>query len=333
MKIVSIHSFLVRPAKGLNDTDEIRGSELVLKGKTYRMLNEIFQDAPNECDIEIMLKADNDEEQKSSVKDLLTDFTSSRTLKSGVKIARKLQDNTTKRSGLGLFFLMVGKVKNRTRLVLARFPAESGILADESDHGLQIEFVERVFMPSTRHYKSAVFEGTNETMHFWEGKVVDKQVNDKVANYWMKSFLNADLRSTDARGSRRLAKAIRSVFNDDNTPAIVREELSSALKLSKGLDDLVLSASSFLDKMYVGKETKSAVLQKMDKNIIEEKFRYLNEEVQSIIRFRSIELDNGAFLSAEAGSFEKVFNIEKSKEGKKYSTSGKVVIQKIKKTR
>ena len=70
----------------------------------------------------------------------------------GLKIAQRLQSATTHRSKLGLLFIMLGSNAKMKRLVVSRFPADHGILADENDSELDVSFVERVFMQSATAY-------------------------------------------------------------------------------------------------------------------------------------------------------------------------------------
>ncbi len=60
---------------------------------------------------------------------------------------------------MGLFFIMFGKAERKSRVVLSRFPAETGILAEEIGHSLTVQFIEKIFMKNAFAYKSAVFEG------------------------------------------------------------------------------------------------------------------------------------------------------------------------------
>jgi hypothetical protein len=51
-----------------------------------------------------------------------------------------------RRSGLGLLFLIRGKERNKSKLVISGFPADNGILAEEQSNSLTVQFVERIFM-------------------------------------------------------------------------------------------------------------------------------------------------------------------------------------------
>jgi putative GTP pyrophosphokinase len=62
--------------------------------------------------------------------------------------------STTHRSGLGLLFLVTGEDDGETKIVVSRFPADSGVLAEEKGKGLTVEFLERIFMKGAKSYKA-----------------------------------------------------------------------------------------------------------------------------------------------------------------------------------
>ena len=80
------------------------------------------------------------------------------------------------RSGLGLLFLIKGEMNGEQRLVISRFPADQGVIAEEQQEQLSVEFVERVFMKSAKAYKSAIYSSDAPERGFWDGRAVDLQI-------------------------------------------------------------------------------------------------------------------------------------------------------------
>lgn len=179
MNIEVIHSFLVNPEKGVETQSQIRGTEVIKDTSSglFRMLSEIFRDSIYECKYEIAFSHNENGEQKNICKDLFVKYSTTNDFTDGLRIAERLQHLTTKRSGLGLLFLMFGQDQGTKRLVISRFPADNGILAEEGKGSLSVQFVERIFMKNARAYKSAVYEGRNPESHFWIGRAIDKQIN------------------------------------------------------------------------------------------------------------------------------------------------------------
>ncbi|MGB2174817.1 MAG: hypothetical protein ACPH06_07860 [Flavobacteriaceae bacterium] len=333
MKIETIHSYLVNPDKGLEKTSEIRGTKVHMKGNLFEMLHEIFYNSIQDCKYEIAFKHNEDGGQQNDCKDLIVNYTNSGLYDDGLKIALHLQNQTTKRSGLGLLFLIIGKHRNKKRIVISRFPADNGILAEESKNALNVKFVERIFMKSAKAYKSAVYEGINPDINFWKGRAIDKQINSDltISDYWIKYFLKSDFATTGERGTKRLAAALRDAINSSGTTIEIKEEITAALKLAEGQDGQIISASSFLSRLGLSKESKEAVQSKMKKSLFREQFKMIYNELNRLIAFKTVELDNGAFLSARATEFDKVFKKKDINQETEYKTIGKITSERVKK--
>jgi hypothetical protein len=336
MKIEKIHSFLVNPEKGIEEQSLIRGTEVTNEGNLHKMLSEIFFDAPSECKYEIAFQHSEDGNQQNDCKDLFVEYTNTGDYNDGLKIAEHLQKQTTKRSGLGLLFLILGSDGIKKRFVISRFPADNGILAEESKSTLNVTFVERIFMKNAKAYKSAVYEGRTPNMDFWKGRAIDKQINSDltISDYWIKDFLKSDFATTGERGTKRLASALRDTINNPNASIAIKEELTAALKLAKGLNGQIVSASSFLTRLGVSKDANEAVQHSMKSSLFNEQFKIIFEEMDKLIAFKTIELDNGAYLSAQATAFEDIFNKEIVGQDKvQFSTLGRIITERVRKTK
>src|SRR5262249_15228181 len=125
MPLQRVHSFLVHPAKHDEEPPEVRGTSIHRRGQTslYEMLNGVFTRAPEECDIDIVFRRNDDGQQQNDCRDLLVAYAEDPSMPNGRVIAQRLQAVTTHRSGLGLFFLMKGQQDDVHTLVVARFPA------------------------------------------------------------------------------------------------------------------------------------------------------------------------------------------------------------------
>jgi hypothetical protein len=334
MSIEVIHCFLVHPEKGSADKTSIMGTSVPKSGKLFNMLKGIFDKALTECTYKIAFLPNEAGEQKNECRDLIIQYTKKANIDSGSKIAQRLQSITTNRSGLGLFFIMLGKSEEKNRVVLSRFPAETGILAEEIGHSLTVQFIEKVFMKNALAYKSAVFEGISFDSDFWKGQAIDKQItsDSTMAHYWINEFLQADFATTGERGTRSLAYALRDAINSTKN-LTVKEEIIASVLLAKGMSKKVISASSFAETFELSEEAKGIIKKQMHAKTYEEQFFFLTEEFQKHIKFKSLKLDNGAILTADAFNFDTIFQ-QQTKDNKKitFSTTGKVIEERIKKT-
>ncbi len=145
MKIYKAHSYLTYPAKALKVKPKILGANVAANTKLYDMLSDVLVKSKTECNIDISFNPTNGQQDNESRK-LIIDYVDKPTRSNGLKIAEALQNVTTNRSGMGLLFLVLVKVNKRNRLLISRFPADYGVLAEDTGNKLNVEFVEKVFM-------------------------------------------------------------------------------------------------------------------------------------------------------------------------------------------
>jgi hypothetical protein len=338
MPILALHSYLVYPTKANEEPPKIGGTALAQSGQLFDLLRGVYDKSDTECDIDIAFNPDAEGKQQNSCRDLLVAYLSKPGLPLGRKLAEKLQAVTTGRSGLGLLFLMAGKEGKKHKLVVSRFPADSGILAEQSQEELTVEFIEKIFMKSATSYKAALYADASLSSGFWDGKAVDKQINHGltvVSEYWIKSFLESDFKLTAAAGTKRLANAIRAAIRRTESLPI-KEELVALARLAPNSKNKRLSVSS-LAKKHLSPEAIDALKAEMpNSRCFTEQFTFSEREFEKHIAFESLELDNGAILMAPSGTFKKVFDeipIKDSDGKSRFSTEAKVIDRRLRKTK
>jgi hypothetical protein len=336
MKVEAIHSFLVHPDKASETQTAIRGTKVAGEGPLLSMLTAIFDVAPDECRHDIMFLHTGGKQQ-NDCRDLLIAYVTAPSKPNGLKIAQRLQSVTTHRSGLGLMFLMLGRKGTLSRIVVSRFPADHGILANEEEATLSVEFVERVFMKSATAYKSAVYEGTSIDAHFWTGRAIDKQINSDitVANYWIREFLKSDFAVTGAAGTRRFAVALRSAIGAADTMT-TKQELASLAQLLPNLEGQVRSAAQLIGDFHLSPQAAKLVRDQFpNEKTYHEQFKFTAAEFVQHVAYRSVELDNRALMTAPANEFDKVFSRQELAESDqvRFSTVGRVVDERLRKSK
>lgn len=339
MKLKTIHCFLTHPAKGQEDQPPIGGTSVPKTGRLYYMLRAIFDRAETEYTTEISFEHNSDGQQQNDCRDLVLAYLGSRTISNGRKIAVRLQSMTTQRSGLGLLFLMFGDDGKHSKVVLSRFPADQGILAEESKDQLRVEFLEKVFMKSATAYKAALYEWDGTPTGMWIGRAVDRQINNpqqEVAQYWIRSFLASALRTTSAAGTMRLAIALRTAINE-LTDAQAKAEISAAVTLAGSLAGQTTSADDFFSHFGLSDPATDAIRKAVGhKELLAENFQFDAGEFRKHIAFRSMELSNGGILSAEVARFDQVFHqevLDGTNNEVRVTTQGQIVDQRMRKVR
>lgn len=72
----------------------------------------------------------------------------------------------------------------------------------------------------------------------------------------------------------------------------------------------------------------------MKSGLFEEQFKFVYTELDKLIALKTVELDNGAFLSAQATAFDDIFIKESASSGEvEYWTKGQVVNEKVRKSK
>lgn len=333
MDVKIIHSYLVGIGKGDEEQQEVKGTKIENVGSLYNMLKSIFVNASSECKYEIVFMPNGNGEKKNECRDLIVNHLKERTFETGQILAKRLQSVTTHRSGLGLLFIIIGEDDGKDKIVISRFPADTGVLADEKQTTLNVEFVERVFMKNAKAYKSAVYVGTSHDSEFWSGRTIDKQISSDltISDYWIKDFLFSDFATSGERGTKRLAKAIKDAINK-GSEIEVKEELIAAFQLAKGLSGNMVSAESYSDRLGLSEEAKNAIRSEMRNDLFTEQFQLNFAELNRMMPYRTIEMNNGAFLTADIKKFDKVFEKSEEVNGNiSFTTIGKVIDEKVKK--
>lgn len=335
MPIEHAFSYMVHPRRGDPDASKINGSPVELKGKMYDLLKEVYDKSDSECNIDIRFNKSADGSKNNDCLNIVRTFAKSPTVDSGREIALRLSNSTDGRSGPGLMFLILGKEGDAHKLLISRFPADSGILAEENQSELKLDFLERIFLKSAHSYKAALFRHVSIDSGFWNGRAVDKQSNSVVlaSDYWVTTFLDSDFATTSAAGTLRLANALKEAVKNVTDPDILAEIVAAGtllknaggkklsiddLKTSYGLSDPAFGAiTGALKNPETAKET----------------FVFNYGEFVEHIPYRSIVLDSGVTITAP---FEKFSAVVKETKGDgqgvtNFSVQGRIVDQKLQK--
>lgn len=338
MPIERVHSFLVHPAKHVADQPDISGAQIPRRGRLYQMLTGVFNRAHEECDIEIVFRPDDGGQQQNECRDLLVAYAQEPSIPNGRSVASRLQMVSTHRSGLGLLFLMKGEVDGNHHLVISRFPADQGVIAQEHAQQLSVEFIERVFMKSAKAYKSALYSSDSLERGFWDGRAVDRQISGprELSDYWIRDFLASELRTTGPAGTRRLAVALRNAVRSVHELG-VRQELISAASLLRGQHGRRRSARQMVEQLGLSQPATVALEAGFPRaDLMDEVFEFDRDEFQRHAPYRAVELDNGGLLIAEDAHFSEVFQqevVNLAERRVRYVTEGRVIDESLRKTK
>lgn len=337
MPVKKIFSFLTYPKKNQQGGATVSGTQIPLDdGKLCKMLKDIFDGSAKDCNVPVMFVSDG-EKQENVVRSEILALLAKPSVAAAAPLAKRLQEATSGTSGMGLLFICVGMDgESDTRVVISRFPADEGIVAEKSSEKLTVQFVEQVFLKSAYSYKSATYLSDGKPNQLWKGHVVDKQINHgskAVADYWIVNFLRSELSTTAAQGTMRLAKAIKSAIQATSDIEI-KAELTSAARLAANLPKKAMTVSDFCDNFHLSQPAKQAVLSKVNPpRLVHEKFRFDVAEFSKHLTYKQVELDTGAVMTAPAERFDECFKATQRKEETVFVAAGHVVDEKLKSTK
>lgn len=332
-EITNIYCYLVHPGKLGEKAPAVMGTEIPLKGSMFQMLKDIYGKSESECNIPINFAMNGNGEQVNQVRNLILDFLKNYSLAAGFALGKRLQTVTTARSGLGLLFLTVGKADGAHKLILSRFPANQGIIAETQGDSLAVEFVERVFMKNAHAYKSVLYKGSSFDGDFWDGRAVDRQIGSSgvLANYWIRDFLESDFKITAKEGTKQLARALKDASVKLKDYA-VKQEIIAATQLAKNLKGQVTSISDFARRFSLSKSARDALIHNLPNGeLAGVSFQFDPEEFSKHAGYMSKELDSGAILTAAPDKFEECFKMSKiNNDELEFVARGKIINQRIK---
>jgi type I restriction enzyme R subunit len=256
---------LVSPGHNVEEQPEIGGTKVAHKQeRLWKMLDDLFENAQTDCNLPISFNNNAKGEQQNDCRDLLLHHLETPSIPSGRKFAERLQNVTTRRSGLGLLFIIVDDgatvplfYENRTpELQLTNESLnldmeqllEDAELDDEQEKKVEREFAREYHLITRDDRLEAVAEDIVEhfTTRGFPGKgmvvAIDKatavRMYDKVQQHWKARIaaLQKEL-PTVAEEERSEAEArIEFMTTTDMAVVVSQGQNEIADMKAKGLD-------------------------------------------------------------------------------------------------
>ena len=338
MTMTYAYSALVHPASSAASQLPMTQAVVDPSVRLFDMLTDIFERAGSECNIDLVFTPDANGAQNNSCRAALMAFIRNPSFQTGEIVARRLQSFTPPQAGVALLFLLVGVNHiGYHRLVVSRFPAETGILAQENGQILSLSLIEQVFLKNAFAYKSAYFTTEDIAAEFQGGSAMDRQSRDtgKPARYWVQQFLESELLTTDAGGTMFLGKALDAAVKHADDFA-VKNELLSASTIMRGFDGVAQSTADMLETLRLSAPAVQAIRSHLSRpEAANDVFTFSTAEFDKHIRYQTVELNNGATMTAPNGDFSDVFSEEiVSDDGRvRFTTEGYVVDRRIRRAK
>jgi len=334
MATLSIHAFLIHPGKNVEVPVELSGKPVSGPSRLFDVLADIFHAPSDDKDFEVVFRPTDDGTQQNDCRDLIIAHQAEQDVETAHAIAYRLQVVTDRRSRMGLLFVMTGQHGTKLRTVVSRFPADEAILAEVLEDGLDVEFLEQVFIKKMSAYKAVLIEDDDPSNGYWDGFATDRQAGgspENISDYWLDDFLTADFKETPKAGTRRLAEALKRAVKT-NPVLSVKSEIASAVSLApNALANQPTSIDSFCDYFGLSEDARDTIINQLPKASLSSKtFQFDSREFKKKVPYRTVEMKNGAMLTAPSDDFDKVFDVEETTDGKvRYSTTGKIADERV----
>ena len=332
MQIEKLFAALVPPLKG-RDTGEVLCTELPLAGDLFETVRRVFSKAPKECDVPVVFQTN---DKQHAVRDLLLEFCRTADIETTRRLFSKLAAVTSRVPGVSLCFAVHAMSSDNDEAVfLSRFPAAEAIRTTIKSDDFEVQMVKDIFMRSSRAYKAAYFVDSSITAGFWEGAVVDKQINDtkrEVSEYWIYDFLEAELHITSASGTAMFANALRSAI-ESTEDMHEKQQMFSVATLLANRGGQHLSMKQVCEDIGLATNTRELIKNQLEAaTAFDKPFKFDTAEYRKHAVFKSVYLENGAILTAETYRFQDCFDeeiINAAEQAYRYSTFGKVADVKV----
>jgi hypothetical protein len=317
--------------KGSKDNirEQIKCTEIKESHDVYIKLLQLLENVKKECDLNIIFTSDG-EKQNNSTRDMLLSIIETEEIDDGIPLVEWLSLNTDNKSKSGLVFIIIGSDNKDTFILIARFPAEEGMVINDSQKRIKVKVIDEVFLKNSHRYKMAFFEGESKKGDFWKGLAVDRQINDTAAaireasEYWIKNFLKCTLEMTSKRGSIMVAKSFRQILNS-NLEDIDKQRIIEAAIGAKTLNGKKTSISKLITDLGIEDRIGKKIIERLPtRAAAEQVFHFDIQYFTGIFNLRVKYLNTGAVIIAPNDEFEDLFQPEKVAENglTRYTTEG-----------
>lgn len=197
-----------------------------------------------------------------------------------------------------------------------------------------MEFLEQVFIKRLSSYKAIRLEHKVPSSAFWKGVATDRQAGqsgEHISEYWLKDFLDADFSETSAAGTRRLATALKQALKKSPNLSVKTEIAHASSLAPAAFEGKATTIDEFCAHFGFSKATRETIRSQLTKPSLSGKmFTFDAKEFKTVAPYRTVEMSNGAILTAPNEEFESVFETEDVSDGVvRYITEGRVSDQRL----
>ncbi|HEX4961872.1 MAG TPA: hypothetical protein VF173_13595 [Thermoanaerobaculia bacterium] len=305
MELFRLHAYSVVPQRTAEEQIPVVGGAIRVNADLRSIMESNLQaaDFPRQPTVDFNV---DETTRTNEVRDLVMAFAfgdGSPARAAALRLAERLAGAMDLRSSACLFVPVAYRAGTKRRVVLWIFPRDEAFqLHTGGPEGPTIELLKDIFSQTSRHRKSALFEGRELRTDFLQGWVLDLQaksvnVNLDVASFWITRFLDCVPSMHDEVGSRLLAKAVRKAFERTDVPE-QRQQLHAAAMAVRHSPNRRITLSTFANR-YLDPDIRPMFLSGLPNDETRHAlFTFDRQTFDSVLQFRVFELESGVFVSS-----------------------------------
>lgn len=307
----------VPPYNGIKDADILTK---VLRGTSNasNYFSKIYYNALADCKFEIDFKSDGNQMNtvRNSILGIMKADDTAEKKKHANGLAKKLHRITDERNGKGLFVIIEGVQRSKTRIILSRFRADEVLYTKVGKNELDLDLLKEAFSKKSHFYKLAVFEDQVTDKSFWKGYAIDKQISNNsyktFTQFWLDDFLEAYSSITDIQGTSQFTKIIKAILKTTDSLDDQEQIVSSLISLKHKKNNISISSycQTYLNPELTDK-IKTAIA---DDFLFTSTFKLDGEVYKKELGNTVALLNNGVMISAPTFNYENVVNEKKNNE-------------------
>ncbi|MCA9125651.1 MAG: hypothetical protein KDB22_01155 [Planctomycetales bacterium] len=302
MDLKRIHAYEVVPQRLAGKATAPSGGafkapdDFVLQLDRYLVKSRLHQQPP----VAFRASFENDEEGEvgaNEVRDRVLEYTFGQpaTAKSAAMfLASRLGMSMDDRSTSCLLVLTAYAKGAERRFVGWAFPKDEPFGFSAKGSRANIEIIKNAFSRSSKFRKAVLFEGLRDDETYWTGNVIDEK--DKVANYWVTSFLECDFLINGKTGTQLLARVLRET-HDSLASRDDKDQIAASILSVRASQRKSWSLSKFANE-YLSGSVKSTFLSKAPPAAVSTSFPLDRAELETKAGLRVFKTEDGVTVMA-----------------------------------
>ena len=304
-----VAALMVRPGKNATAgalQRKVKGSSVDLSAGLLSFLEPVFaRGQAFQNDIQFVPTNGRQNEVRDSLLTLCLDTSKREEAAKG--LAKRLSAAMDGRMKPVLLLVAVGQINGTYQILLLTLHETKTIFPKEQAGGKFELSISESFSEEASFFKATMFEGHPSGGGFWQGKVVDKQVRQRitdVSKYWLDEFLTARHIPTDARATKEIILAYEKTLKEEKSPAARSNITAGLASLKSQIGKRIKVADSISKYLPAAEARKVEANLKLAPDELRRDFTLDGDTFDEEISFKTLAIDNEFLLTGPFHKFD-----------------------------